>query len=320
MKPYVIAIATTVLLLSAAIAVIRPDVATLALRVAAAGDGTTSALSAPPRLHQPISILLVGIDDRSGAGELTGKFGRLIGTRADAIMVVAVASDGITVTSIPRDLRVDAPRLGTLSLGAVREYGGASELIATIRGTLGIPIHHYVEVDFAGVAALVDGIGGIPYTSKTAIRDATSGLELPEGTQILDGSEFVGLLRSRGIEAKTASGWIALDAGDIARIDRRNQLLQELAVRWSGASVSDLIGILNQVRRNMTWDRSFSAWTVARVARRFVSQGPGKILWGTLPVAELRPVEERMSPFHPGQLGAGYWLILDRDAWESRDI
>ena len=38
---------------------------------------------------------------------------------------------------------------------------GQDVLIKTIQADFGIPIHHYVEVDFEGFKSIVDAIGGV---------------------------------------------------------------------------------------------------------------------------------------------------------------
>ena len=46
---------------------------------------------------------------------------------------------------------------------------------------LGLPIHHYVEVDFFGFKDLVDAIGGVEICSLYAAQDTNTGLRLDPG-------------------------------------------------------------------------------------------------------------------------------------------
>ena len=65
---------------------------------------------------------------------------------------------------------------------------GPQRLIDTIQQDFGIPINHYIEVDFAGFKGVVDAIGGVPMYFDTPMRDDNSGLNVTEaGCTTLDG-------------------------------------------------------------------------------------------------------------------------------------
>ena len=42
----------------------------------------------------------------------------------------------------------------------------------------GIPIHHYVEVDFEGFKRIVDAIGGVSIWFDVPVRDTNTGLKV----------------------------------------------------------------------------------------------------------------------------------------------
>ena len=64
--------------------------------------------------------------------------------------------------SIPRDLYVPDRGDRTGRARSTRPTtAGPRRLILTIQESLGIPIHHYMEVDFVSFAKLVDSLGGI---------------------------------------------------------------------------------------------------------------------------------------------------------------
>ena len=79
------------------------------------------------------------------------------GQRSDVTMVARFdpATKTVTVLSIPRDLWVDIPGNDSDISGMNRinaaYNGGPDLLIQTIEQDLGIPINHYVSVDFPGL-------------------------------------------------------------------------------------------------------------------------------------------------------------------------
>ena len=90
--------------------------------------------------------------------------GNVGGLRSDTIMVLRVdpAPSGRSLLSLPaRPLGAAGQRRHTSASTAPSRTAGPSELIDTIEQYLGIPINHYVQVDFAGFQELVDVIDGV---------------------------------------------------------------------------------------------------------------------------------------------------------------
>ncbi len=66
----------------------------------------------------------------------------------------------MALLSLPRDLWVEIGDSGRESrINRAFVVGGPAELIETIEGNFDIPIHHYVNVDFAGFQGLVSADG-----------------------------------------------------------------------------------------------------------------------------------------------------------------
>ncbi|RME34106.1 MAG: LytR family transcriptional regulator, partial [Thermoflexia bacterium] len=96
-----------------------------------------------------VNILVMGIDARPGE---EGPF------RTDSMMILTI--DPLTrsagILSIPRDLWVPIPgygegRINTANaIGDAYDYPGGGPALAarTVQYNLGVPIHHYVRVDF----------------------------------------------------------------------------------------------------------------------------------------------------------------------------
>ena len=78
----------------------------------------------------------------------------------------------------------------------------------TVQQALGIPIHHYVEVDFSGFKDLVDAIGGVEMCFDFPAQDVNTGLYFAEpGCDVLDGVQALAYARSRHYEEFRDGEW-----------------------------------------------------------------------------------------------------------------
>ena len=183
------------------------------------------------------NYLIVGSDtrdvidaDAEDAGLfLNGPTGE--GGRSDTIMILRRDPEaGATLLSIPRDLWV--PIAGTGDDGKINwaYIGGPRRLAETITQALGIPIHHYVEVDFAGFQRLVDELGGVEICVENAAQDDHSGLSLQPGCQTLDGGMALAYARSRNYREWREGDWYDEEgAPDLNRIARQQHFLRTAA-------------------------------------------------------------------------------------------
>jgi LCP family protein required for cell wall assembly len=183
------------------------------------------------------NYLVVGSDSRDVVDEdaedaglfLNGATGE--GGRSDTIMILRRDPEhGASLLSIPRDLWV--PIAGTGDDGKINwaYIGGPRRLAETITQALGIPIHHYVEVDFAGFQRLVDEIGGVEICVDYAVQDRNSGLALNPGCQTLDGHMALAYARSRTYQEFRDGEWrIEQGAPDLNRIARQQHFLRSAA-------------------------------------------------------------------------------------------
>ena len=220
----------------------------------AAGDGT---------------YLIVGSDSREDLpDDLEGSFGDFGGERADVIILMQVAGDSLQLLSIPRDLKVDIPDHGTDKINAAFAYGGPDLMVETVSRATGIPINHYMEVDFAGFAGIVDALGGIELDFPHPARDAKSGLMVEEaGTQTVDGATALAYARSRSYEELRDGEWVSGEGGDIARTGRQREVLLEIMDKAS--SLSGMVrspAVLAEVTGNLTVDAATSPADFIRTA------------------------------------------------------
>ncbi len=122
------------------------------------------------------------------------------GQRTDTIQILRIADDGTQhVLALPRDLYVPLGGDGAANrINAAFAFGGAELLISTVQGSLGIPIHHYAEIDFAGFIELVDAVGGVTIDFPHPAYDTKTGLDVPvAGPATLDSTQALAFVRSR---------------------------------------------------------------------------------------------------------------------------
>jgi LCP family protein required for cell wall assembly len=190
-----------------------------------------------PTIEYPAeNYLLVGSDSREGVDQnsedfgVIGDTGIVGGRRSDTIMVLRQERNGgAALMSVPRDLWVEIAGTGRSQRINSAYNEGAEQLAATVTQSLGIPIHHYVEVDFVGFKDIIDRLGGVEVCVGFAARDVRSGLSLDAGCQVLDGVQALAFARSRYYEQWDGTDWKTDPRADLGRIERQ-QLFMRAAV------------------------------------------------------------------------------------------
>ena len=207
------------------------------------------------------------------------------------IMRVDPTNDTVNMMSLPRDLWVpiagtgESQRINT----AYSADDGPQRLIDTIQQDFGIPINHYIEIDFQGFQGVVDAIGGVPMYFDTPMRDSNSGLNITAaGCTTLDGEQALGFARSRHLEYKDAKGkWRDDPTGDLGRITRQQVFMRKVIDRAEGKATSlDLRGtndLINAVVKNITVDTSFGLDTMLALAKEFKAFSGDQMVSHTLP-------------------------------------
>jgi LCP family protein required for cell wall assembly len=244
----------------------------------------TAELSEP--MGRDLTFLVVGSDSREGIEDLTF-FGPAGGERGDVIMLVRLdaTSGEARILSVPRDLWVDIPGFGEDKINAAFSYGGPSLMVQTIRENLGIEVNHYVEIDFVGFIEMVNQLGGIEITFPHPARDKNSGLNIDAGTQILDGEQALAFARSRKYEEYQDDQWVSVDASDLGRAGRQQQVVQAiLSELKSPASIAEAGEIAGSMAENMTVDANLAASSIGSLAWDFRGVITGGLEAQTLPV------------------------------------
>ncbi|MFF4691698.1 LCP family protein [Streptomyces sp. NPDC001307] len=162
----------------------------------------------------PINILVMGSDGRTSQADCKlgggcSRTGVQSGSNADVQMVVHISADrsNATVMSIPRDTMTQVPSCKDTETGqstsgyygqinSALQYGPACQ-VATVHRLTGIPIDHFVKLDFSGVVQMSDAIGGVSVCVSDNVYDTYSHLKLSKGTHTLKGKAALEFVRSR---------------------------------------------------------------------------------------------------------------------------
>jgi LCP family protein required for cell wall assembly len=254
------------------------------LALARTDDDVVSELSKPS--GDSLTFLVVGSDSREGLDDLSF-FGPAGGERGDVVMLVRLdqATGNARMLSIPRDLWVDIPGNGPGRINAAYAYGGPSLMVRTIRENLGIEVNHYVEVDFVGFSSMIDELGGLEMTFPYPARDNFSGLSVEAGTQILDGDQALAFARSRKYQEYQNGGWVSVDASDIGRTQRQQEVVRAILTEMkTPGSIAEAGQIAGSIAQHMTVDATLAASSVAQLAWDFRGLFTGSIEGHTLPV------------------------------------
>ncbi|MDQ0758361.1 LCP family protein [Streptomyces canus] len=178
-------------------------------------DGKGGSEKADEFGRTPINILVMGSDGRTSKADCKlgggcSQTGVQTGNgNADVQMVVHIAADrsNATVMSIPRDTMVDVPACKDSESGqstsgyygqinSALQYGPACQ-VATIHQLTGIPIDHFVKLDFSGVVKMSDAVGGVSVCVDHNVYDTYSHLKLSRGSHTLKGEAALKFVRSR---------------------------------------------------------------------------------------------------------------------------
>ena len=175
-----------------------------------------------PLPNKPVNILLLGID-HAGPGD-PGRSDSQILVRLDP------QAKRISMLSLPRDLRVDIPGRGYDKMNAAYTYGGVKLAIKTFKSLTGLPINHFICIDFSGFWQVVDLLGGVYLPIDHRYYNPASSdwksINLQPGYQLVKAKQALNFVRFRHDQQ-----------GDFTRMVRQQLFLREVqrqAERWSG--------------------------------------------------------------------------------------
>jgi LCP family protein required for cell wall assembly len=247
------------------------------------------------------NILMVGSTDRCALTVQNAAYGLcsqgVNGVNSDVVMILHLdpTTHVVSVLSVPRDLFVPNARTTGANKIDAALYEGPSQLVAAINENLGIPIQHYVVLNFDTFANVVDALGGVKMYFPEPVYDAYSGLKvLTPGCVALDGLTALQVVRARHLQYKPAGVttdlpqyWPSENLSDLARIRRDHEFLRVLGSAVAKQGLSNPITdtrLVSSLASQLDVDRQFSTSDMVDLILNFHSVNVNSAPQLTLPV------------------------------------
>ena len=247
------------------------------------------------------NILMVGSTSRCALKVQNPAYGLcsegVTGVNSDVVMILHLdkATHVVSILSIPRDLFVPNARAEGANKIDAALYEGPSQLVAAIQENLGIPIQHFIELNFDTFANVVDALGGIRMYFPEPVFDSYSGLNIPApGCIALNGVRALQVVRARHLQYRPATvltsdsaAWPYDPQSDLSRIRRDHEFLRVLATAVAKKGIGDPITdsqIVSAVAAQLEVDAGLSASQMVHLVLTFHGVNPNGAPQLTLPI------------------------------------
>ena len=281
----------------------------------------------PEKASSAVNYLLVGSDTREGLtySELkelrVGSTTTAAGKRSDTMLLVHIskARDKAVIISLPRDTLVTLPERKTsdgktilakkAKLNAAFNYGDAPLLIQVVETMTNLRIDHYLEVNFAGFAHMVDALGGIQVCSKVAINDPNSHLVMSAGVHTLNGIAALKYVRTRDFDGM----------GDLGRMQRQQQFMSSVIRKATSTGVLlnpiKLVKFLQAAMDTVKTDSTLNSSDLLTLAKQLKNLSSSKVRTLTVPLSDVNHNEPGIGStvIWDSVLASELWLRLKED-------
>ncbi|MFE7752001.1 LCP family protein [Streptomyces sp. NPDC057428] len=248
----------------------------------------------------PLNILIIGTDKRTGKGnEGYGDKGSIGHADTNILFHVSADRTNATALSIPRDLITDIPDCtvkqpdgsekvipGTknirfnVSLGQEGRDPGCT--MRTVEKITGLPVDHFMMVDFNAVKTLSTAVGGVEVCLAKSVKDDDSHLDLPAGKSTVEGEQALAFVRTRHSFGNRS---------DLDRIKVQQQFIGSMIRRMkSEDTLTDprkLFKLADAATKALTVDSGIgSIKKLTSLARQLGRIDPKNVTFVTLPVKD----------------------------------
>jgi len=223
--------------------------------------------------------LITGDDSRNGISR-TQQDALHLGSQganaSDSLMLLHMGTGKPVLISIPRDSYVPIPGHGSNKINAALAFGGPALLVQTVEEVTGLRIDHYMGIGFAGLADVVNTVGGVRICVTSAIApDANSGFKgMKAGCQNLSGTQAIAFVRDRHSFATS----------DLQRIQDQRAFLSALLSKATSPGVYlnpfTALPFASTAASSISVDKGASLYDLVQAA--FALRGPQT---GTVPIA-----------------------------------
>ncbi|WP_312096599.1 LCP family protein [Niallia sp.] len=211
---------------------------------------------------QPISILLMGVDEREGD---VGRSDTLI------VMTLNPQKEKMQMVSIPRDTKTEIIGDGRVTkINASYAYGGVKMTKDTVEDFTDVKMDYYIQVNMEALSDLVDAIGGITVQNDLDWIDEgyyKKGYHYNKGILTLDGPKTLGYVRMRHLDPQ----------GDFGRNERQRKVISAIIDKATGLStvthfdeILDALG--DNVKTNITFEQMMDIQKNYRGVRKSIEQ------------------------------------------------
>jgi LCP family protein required for cell wall assembly len=258
-------------------------------------DGATFDLPTAEEINGPISVLVIGSDTREGQGST--EYGPVGASLADVIILLHISEDrkSAVALSFPRDLMVEVPSCPDpdggepskprefAQINSTLNIGGPACTLLAVQKLTGVTIPYLAMIDFKGVIAMSEAVGGVDVCVAEPINDPKTNLYLEAGDHTLEGAEALAFLRTRyGVG----------DGSDLSRISNQQVFLTSLVrkLKNEGALTNPftMFRIGTAALENMTLSKSLTnLGVIFGMAREANEVDLDKITFLKLPVYDL---------------------------------
>ena len=225
--------------------------------------------------------LIAGDDSRNGISRTQQDalhLGSVGADASDSLMLLHMGTGKPVLISIPRDSFVPIPGHGENKINAALAFGGPTLLVQTVEQVTGLRIDHYMGIGFAGLADVVNTVGGVQMCVKTAVpADPTgdSGFKgLAAGCHNLSGTQAIAFVRDRHSFATS----------DLQRIQDQRAFLSALLSKATSPGVYlnpfTALPFASTAASSISVDKGASLYDLVQAA--FALRGPQT---GTVPIA-----------------------------------
>ena len=261
---------------------------------------------------EPLNILVMGDDTRSGAGN---DIDQETGGGSDTTILVHLSADRSRAyaVSIPRDSIVDRPACGDSPAATDVMWNAAfsvgKELCTAeqFEQTTGILLQHYVVIDFNGFGDMVDAVDGVPVCIPEDIVDKKHAIFVPKGDPSrLSGDQALDYVRARYVGE-------LIQQNDISRIRRQQEFIGALVREVQSAGTltrfDRVVSFLDAATKSLRTDEELGSVTrLGKLAMQLRSVGLDKIKFVTLPT-EYYPTDSEFR-------GKVFWKPEAQKIWD----